>query len=146
MLSGVPFMYCGLTSVGPLMADGTLTIDSSGFPTATIGLIIHFRIQDASSYVEFQLTGTTLKLNVNSSGTTTQKASLTYSAVTHRYWRFQANATSIAYQTSPDAITWTTQATTPPPFTSTTVQMDIGAAFQLVVFPVTITLPGVNAP
>jgi hypothetical protein len=145
-LSGAANKFCGLGSVGTLVADGTLTIDSSGFPTGVSGLIVYFQIQDPSSYVEFQLTGTTLRLNVNTSSGTTQKASMTYSPAAHRYWRFQASAAAVAYQTSPDGNTWTTQTTTPPPFTGTSVQMDIGAGFLSTGSTVTITLPGVNAP
>jgi len=144
-LSGAANKFCGLSSVGTLMAAGTLTIDSSGFPTTVSNLIVYFQIQDASDYVEFQLVGASLRMNVSTSAGTTQKASLTYDPIAHRYWRFQADASTIAYQTSADGNTWTTRVTTQPPFTSTSVQMDIGAGFLSTGSTVTVTLPGVNA-
>ena len=143
--SGTANRFCGVLSVNDMTPCGMLTIDSAGF-VRDPRLVIYFQVAD-SAYrsVEFQLNDAMLKLNVNST-TTTELATLTYDPAAHRYWRYRMDTgADVVFETSPDAIAWTTRASAAPPFAGN-VHLNFGAGFVNTGTATTVSLPGLNAP
>ena len=144
--TGVAGRYCGIETVGSLIPTGTIAIDSAAFPPNVSGFVVYFDLQDgAANAVEFQLAIGSLNLNVNNATTSTRKASVTYNAAVHRFWRFRADASPVACESSPDGTTWTTLVAVPPPFTGD-VFVNFGAGFVLAGTSASVALPGLNAP
>ena len=145
--TGVGGRYCGIETAIGLIAAGTIAIDSTGFPPNVTGFVVYLQLRDsAANAVEFQLSIGSLNLNVNTATTSTRKSSVTYNAVAHRFWRFRVDASTVAYEVSPDGTTWTTLSSVPPPFTGD-IAVNFGAGFVVSESAsASVVLPGLNAP
>lgn len=109
----------------PLAAPGYATFDSQSLYdlTSSYGLVrvaqtlnadanantsMYLRVDD-NNYFEMRVIGSPATINANKNvlGVGVTVASMTYSAVTHAWWRIRESAGSIFWDTSPDGSTWT---------------------------------------
>ena len=80
-----------------------------------------------TTYLEWIILGGTLTANYYISGTKTTLVNLTYSPVTHAWWRIRESGGTSYWDTSPDGLSWVNQASVADPFTETQLFADIGA-------------------
>ena len=78
--------------------------------------------------------------------TTISQNSVSYNTVAQRYWRYRADATTAYFDTSPDAATWTQQASVPAMFDLAHVGVLGGAGEYGATTGRTVSFAGVNAP
>jgi hypothetical protein len=107
------------------MTDGTFAIE---VPTmvdlaskANANLVIG---TGGTTQIEFRQKTGSLSITLFDGGTTVL-ATLTYSAVNHRWWRMVGAGGTVIAETSPDGVTWTTQGTTPTPSFFNSVGVDL---------------------
>lgn len=101
---------------------------------------------DTSSELVFQVEGNTLYLQQRINSQTVSQNSLAYDPVGQRYWRYRADATTAYFDTSPDATTWTQQASAPAMFDLTHVAVLGGAGEYGATTGRTASFAGVNTP
>lgn len=89
-----------------------------------LGLIVGTR------KLQFDLLNGTLSASRHDNGTRTSVATVAYSASAHRWWRISRPVSTVWWETSPDAVTWTKRAEWAPDFdvpgSTFTVQMGSG--------------------
>lgn len=82
--------------------------------------------QNSTNYVTIFYEAGTLFFSKVVGGSQTNIASVAYNATTHLWWRILESNGTTSWQTSPDALTWTTQTSAADPVTLSNVDVILG--------------------
>lgn len=86
-------------------------------------------VKDASNKATVSVSGGTLSVSVTNAGTATTTTVGAYDAYAHAWWRIRETAGSFAFDTSSDAYTWATRATTAYTWTATSVELHLTCGY-----------------
>lgn len=105
-------------------------IEVVSVPSQSTSAQVIFKIQyDSNNAIAFIESAGTLAFQTNvAGGGYTSVASVTYNPIAHRFWRIRELSGAVYWDTSPDGINWTSQASTLTPIdiTSTFVEFSAG--------------------
>jgi hypothetical protein len=149
--TGIGNLFCGLSSLhlyDMSRGDG-ITVDGSGFPA----------IANFVSYIQLSLPGTSARNGIETTlddnaleyrlwvnGAITDQSTLVMNPTLHHYWRMRGEGQTAIFETS-DGTGFIERWRVSAPFPLTEVALDLGAGrYDTVAVPLTVRLPGVNAP
>lgn len=141
--------YAGVESTHLFdLAGHALYFDVSPAPEASpfITFVQISAPNDTTSELVFQVEGNMLYMQQHLNNQTVSQSSIAYDPVAQRYWRFRADATTAYFDTAPDAMTWTQQASTPAMFDLTHVGVLGGAGEYGATMGRTVSFAGINTP
>lgn len=149
--TGVGSTWCGIASRHILeLTDAGIYVDAMGVGDAT-RFVNYFQVitpYDFESRAEINREGGSIGFVQRIDGIDVNRLDETYNATNDRYWKIARSGTTILFQTSPDATTWTTRFSPAALFDLTQVAIVIGNGHYDPGpgTPVTSLFRGVNTP
>ena len=101
---------------------------------------------NGNTYLEWSVEGGTLYLYQTIGNSDVTSKSFTYDSTAERYWRFRADSTTVYWDTSPDAATWTQRASASAALDPSAIQFVLGAGEYQSVSAATTKFGSINVP
>lgn len=142
--------FCGLNSHHLWdLTQGAMVVDGSPFPSqpSFVSYVQAASPATGDTRVEFIVDGTTFEVRSYVAGASQGARTATVDRVVHKFWRIRAaDAATAVFDTSRDGVAWVEFERISVPWDLTAIEVSIGAGNYGATNPVTIRLPGLNAP